>query len=182
MQKQKLVELNMLVLFIGTFVSSCSQMANQQNLPKVKMQIMQKKLSASGGEEFVMCQRQCPEVSGKSRVVDRQLFQINYPSGESKLGEKNRDFLQQNLHLIKNKKVHLVAFTDHVGSYQVNQTLSVSRVNNIKRYLMEQGLSAEDLSGEFRPKCCYLNGNQTPAQMQVNRRVEFSIEDNWEDS
>ena len=172
----------MLVLFIGTFVSSCSQMASHQNLPNVKMHIMQKKLSASGGEEFVMCQRQCPEMSGKSRVVDRQLFHINYALGKSQLDKHHRNFLQQNLHLIKNKKVHLVAFTDHVGSYQVNQTLSVSRVNNIKRYLVEQGLSAEDLSGEFRPKCCYLNGNQTPSQMQANRRVEFSIEDNLEDS
>ncbi len=172
----------MLVLFIGTFVSSCSQMPSKSKRLKARINIVQKKLTQNGPKEFVMCEQQCPEVSSKSRVVDRQLFQINYPSGESKLGEKNIDFLQQNLHLIKNTKVHLVAFTDHVGSYQANQALAVSRVNNIKQYLVEQGFSEEDLSGEFRPKCCYLNGNQTPAQLQVDRRVEFSIEDNLEDS
>ena len=71
--------------------------------------------------------------------------------------------------------VSIEGHTDSQGQGGVNQKLSQRRAESVRRYLIEQGISADRLQavgyGEDRP----IEDNRTAAGRTANRRVEFRI-------
>ncbi len=65
--------------------------------------------------------------------------------------------------------------TDSQGDDAFNLDLSQRRANSVRRYLVEQGITAERLEavgyGETKP----VDTNKTAAGRENNRRVEFTI-------
>jgi outer membrane protein OmpA-like peptidoglycan-associated protein len=74
-------------------------------------------------------------------------------------------------------KVIVEGHTDNVGAPEYNKGLSERRANNVKAFLIEQGVTADRLSaagyGEKRP----VASNSTSAGRQKNRRVDLVIPD-----
>jgi outer membrane protein OmpA-like peptidoglycan-associated protein len=66
-------------------------------------------------------------------------------------------------------------YTDNVGSYRFNESLSRSRAKIVKRYLVKKGIEPERIEtigmGESDP----LVPNETPEGRAVNRRVEIEL-------
>ncbi len=71
--------------------------------------------------------------------------------------------------------VEIGGHTDNVGSDQTNLKLSQSRVDEVKKYLVQKGMSPSRVSavgyGEKHP----IKTNDTDAERQANRRVEMKI-------
>lgn len=171
------------MLFIGIWAVSCSQLPSKERVKIMKLQIVQKRMSEGGVVEFVLGQEEGPPSSVKTLMKETvPFYQITYAVGVDQLNEQSRNFLSANLNIIKQQKLHLIAFTDQIGSYRINQKVSSSRIKNIKRFLVQNGVAENKISVEIRPKCCYLSGSQDPSLMQINRRVEFHLLDSREDS
>ena len=88
--------------------------------------------------------------------------------------EAVRETLADNPQLLR---VRIEGHTDSRGSDAYNQRLSESRAQEIRRMLIEGGIDADRLVaigyGEARP----IAPNDTPANLELNRRVEFHIEE-----
>jgi OmpA-OmpF porin, OOP family len=73
-------------------------------------------------------------------------------------------------------RVQIAGHTDNQGSAAYNQNLSERRAASVVTYLKQKGIAAQRLSavgyGFNKP----VAGNDTPAGMQKNRRIEFNVE------
>ena len=72
-------------------------------------------------------------------------------------------------------QIRLEGHTDTVGEFDANVELSRNRVNEVKRYLVDKGISASRIEtvgyGPSRP----INTNKTLKERPENRRVEMVI-------
>lgn len=72
-------------------------------------------------------------------------------------------------------QIRLEGHTDTVGDFDMNVELSRNRVNEVKRYLVDKGISASRIEtvgyGPSRP----INTNKTVKERPENRRVEMVI-------
>ena len=66
-------------------------------------------------------------------------------------------------------------YTDNVGSDEVNQTLSEKRAEQVRDYLVNQGLSETAVTAKGFGKSNPAVDNATPAGRQKNRRVEIVV-------
>ncbi len=75
------------------------------------------------------------------------------------------------------RRVRIEGHTDSRGTEELNQALSQRRAASVVRWLVERDIAEERLTsegfGESRP----VEGNDTRAGRQANRRVEFHIVD-----
>lgn len=74
-------------------------------------------------------------------------------------------------------KIKIKGHTDAIGSDNYNEELSQKRVQSVVDYLIENGISKERLESEGYGEEKPVATNQTPSGRQLNRRVEFSIEE-----
>lgn len=65
--------------------------------------------------------------------------------------------------------------TDSVGSDQYNQQLSEKRAEAVRDYLVQQGISADDIVATGLGKSSPVASNDTPEGRQQNRRVELVL-------
>jgi outer membrane protein OmpA-like peptidoglycan-associated protein len=65
--------------------------------------------------------------------------------------------------------------TDDVGSDQVNQTLSENRAEEVRSYLIQEGLPPTNVTAQGFGKTSPVSDNSTPAGRQKNRRVEIVV-------
>ena len=75
----------------------------------------------------------------------------------------------------KDIKLKIDGHTDYIGTEQYNLNLSLKRANSIKNYLIEKGVSANNISIEGYGKQNPVANNSTKAGRAKNRRVEFII-------
>ena len=66
-------------------------------------------------------------------------------------------------------------YTDNVGSDEINQTLSEKRAQEVRTYLLNQGLADANVSAQGFGKNSPAADNATPAGRQKNRRVEIVV-------
>ncbi len=80
-------------------------------------------------------------------------------------------------YLIKNEKTKLkiIGHTDDVGNEIDNHMLSESRANEIRKYLITNGIAATRLSSKGMGESDPIASNRTPEGRQINRRVEVEI-------
>lgn len=71
--------------------------------------------------------------------------------------------------------IFLKGHTDNLGNATLNLQLSKERVEAVKQYLVENGISERRIDGEGFGSSLPLKSNKTEATRKYNRRVEFEI-------
>jgi outer membrane protein OmpA-like peptidoglycan-associated protein len=114
----------------------------------------------------------------EDRLIVTFAGDLLFASGSSSLSPGAQQRLAQlGQTLVRYPKSRMVVkgHTDSVGSESFNLDLSEQRANNVKNYLIAQGVSAARITslgfGEQFP----MAGNETEAGRQQNRRVEIEI-------
>ncbi len=72
-------------------------------------------------------------------------------------------------------KVSLSGNADNIGSDQYNDVLSYNRVENVKTYLLELGVSADQITVSFNGESNPVADNDTEEGRAENRRVEMFL-------
>jgi outer membrane protein OmpA-like peptidoglycan-associated protein len=70
--------------------------------------------------------------------------------------------------------------TDSTGDESYNLRLSEERADNVRRYLVAEGVSSHRVTGIGYGEAFPMTSNSTPAGRQQNRRVEIEIRANDE--
>lgn len=109
---------------------------------------------------------------------------IEFDTGKSTIrqGASGTDILDQVVAVLNQDKFKTLAFevaghTDNQGNKGANQKLSQARAAAVMKYLTGKGVTASRLNaagyGDAKP----LVANDTPENMQRNRRIEFSVKE-----
>jgi outer membrane protein OmpA-like peptidoglycan-associated protein len=109
------------------------------------------------------------------------LFELNvyFATDKAHVGDGSRWRLNRIIRLlIKHPEVRLkvVGHTDARASIEHNEALSKRRVENVKHYLMKNGIDPKRLKpGEWKSEFEPIAPNTSDKKMQLNRRVEVRI-------
>ncbi|KAA3640304.1 MAG: OmpA family protein [Bacteroidetes bacterium] len=120
-----------------------------------------------------------PDLEASLASTNQYTFEnVQFENGKAILQPDARKELDQLVEwLLKNasKNVEIGGHTDNVGTAQTNQVLSERRAKAVHQYLVENGVSPDQVTykgyGEYSPKTT----NDTAAGRQINRRVECKI-------
>ena len=110
---------------------------------------------------------------GRKLIIENMLF----ATGKSALPKKVKelDVLTEFMTNRQNVVIMIEGHTDAVGSYAVNDRLSLQRANAVKRYLINKGIASKRIRtkgyGERRP----IASNKTAWGRKLNRRTEIII-------
>jgi outer membrane protein OmpA-like peptidoglycan-associated protein len=109
------------------------------------------------------------------------LFELNvyFATDKAHVGEGSRWRLNRIIRLLeKHPEVRLkvVGHTDARASIEHNEALSKRRVENVKHYLIKNGIDPSRLKpGEWKSEFEPIAPNTSDKKMQLNRRVEVRI-------
>jgi outer membrane protein OmpA-like peptidoglycan-associated protein len=125
-------------------------------------------------------QRQLEELDAKKtdRGMVLTLGDVLFATDESELkggAVSNLGKLASFLNEYQDRTVIIEGHTDSVGSEDYNLGLSQRRADAVRRYLMNQGVSANRLSATGMGKGSPVASNETATGRQQNRRVEVII-------
>ncbi len=110
--------------------------------------------------------------------VTVQLNNVYFETGKSELLNKSRVELNKLYQLMKTNptmKIELGGHTDNVGSDELNNKLSLARVNSVIAYLAKKGIPAKNMVGKGYGASKPIADNKTTAGRKENRRVEFTV-------
>lgn len=114
---------------------------------------------------------------GKNLVLSMPV-EILFDFDSSKIKESVKESLNTlSKALAENKdiKLKIDGHTDYIGTDQYNLTLSIKRADSIRKYLVERGVLASNVSIEGYGKQHPIANNSTEEGRAKNRRVEFII-------
>ncbi len=97
--------------------------------------------------------------------------------GSERNVQKIADFLQE----YPDRKALIEGFTDSTGSDSYNLALSERRAESVRRFLIDQGISANRIAARGYGKANPVASNATAATRQLNRRVEIVISEDGND-
>jgi outer membrane protein OmpA-like peptidoglycan-associated protein len=106
-----------------------------------------------------------------------ELKNIFFDLGKATLREDSKKELDKLYEILSNSEIviELGGHTDSIGSDDANQSLSQQRVNSVKTYLEEKGISNTRLMAVGYGEKFPVASNTTDAGRQLNRRVEVKI-------
>jgi outer membrane protein OmpA-like peptidoglycan-associated protein len=99
--------------------------------------------------------------------------QAQLKSGSMRSIHKLVDFLKQ----YPQRKVLIEGYTDSTGSDSLNQKLSERRAHAVRTTLVDNGIAADRITTRGYGKAFPVADNDTPANRQMNRRVEITLSD-----
>lgn len=106
-----------------------------------------------------------------------ELKNIFFELGSAVLKEDSKKELDKLVEIMKNSEIviELGGHTDSIGSDEANQTLSQSRVESVKTYLIDKGIAKNRLVAVGYGEKFPVAPNATAEGRQLNRRVEVKI-------
>lgn len=106
-----------------------------------------------------------------------ELKNIFFDLGKATLRPESKTELDKLYEILKNSEIEieLGGHTDSIGSDEDNNRLSQDRVNSVKSYLVEKGISDKRLVAVGYGEKAPVAPNATPEGRQMNRRVEVKI-------
>lgn len=109
---------------------------------------------------------------------------IEFDTGKATIrpGANGTDILDQVVAVLSQDKYKSLAFevaghTDNRGNASANQKLSQARAAAVMKYLADKGLAASRLTAVGYGDTKALVPNDTPENMQRNRRIEFGVKE-----
>lgn len=106
-----------------------------------------------------------------------ELHDVHFRFDRSGLSKETRTLLDHHVTVLQDSKwsVLLQGHTDRDGTIQQNLRVGLHRAKAVKRYLLDHGISPEQIHmislGEYHPTCTHL----TVECQHQNRRVSFSL-------
>jgi OOP family OmpA-OmpF porin len=73
------------------------------------------------------------------------------------------------------KKVEIDGYCDSIGTEAYNMKLGMRRANSVKNYLVEKGVTADNLTTESFGESNPVADNKTKEGRAMNRRIEFKV-------
>lgn len=105
------------------------------------------------------------------------LYGILFDIGKSEIKPESKEALEQITNYLNsnpNVKIYIVGHTDNTGNYAGNLTLSKSRAESIKNYLVSNAKITESrISTEGVASLCPVSSNDHEEGRKLNRRVEI---------
>jgi outer membrane protein OmpA-like peptidoglycan-associated protein len=92
------------------------------------------------------------------------------PQGKRELDKICSDLNKQTV-----RRIHVIGYTDHVGSPEYNEVLSLKRAESIITYIKSK-LTQSGITFEAEGKGALNPSDQNAAESHLNRRVEIYIE------
>lgn len=136
------------------------------------------------------------EVNFEETPPTTAIFKLDFPLNQFEVGDviqlPNINFKQSDFHLQREAfpvldklvtlmkenpdlSIKLKGHTDNTGSPNANLRLSQQRINEVRYYLIRKGIKLNRLKGEGYGDTKPLVPNNSPENMQKNRRVEFEV-------
>jgi parallel beta-helix repeat protein len=118
------------------------------------------------------CPDKVPEQPKKTFVLDG----INFKTGSAEITEDSHVALLQvvdQLEAFPETKFEIQGHTDNVGNPLKNEELSKERAESVKKFLVDQGISADRLSTVGMGQKTPVASNKTAEGREKNRRIEF---------
>jgi type IX secretion system PorP/SprF family membrane protein len=112
------------------------------------------------------------------QVIETVTLHFAFEFNSTDLDDSAEEFLQQlatNLLDHAEVQVTIVGYTDNIGSEKFNQKLSQKRADEIRKYLLQQGIASDRLISVGKGMQNPLNNNQSEADRAQNRRVELTL-------
>lgn len=150
-------------------------------------------------EITVMCPQYIPktiEVDFEKTPPNSSIFKLTFQLNLFQVGDviqlPNINFKQSDFHLQReafpvldnlvtlmkenpSMDIKLKGHTDNTGSSNANLKLSQQRINEVRYYLLRKGIKLSRLKGEGYGDTKPLVPNNSPENLQKNRRVEFEV-------
>jgi OOP family OmpA-OmpF porin len=107
---------------------------------------------------------------------------------ESELSQKDKaklDALARNLAGTKYETIHVTGYTDRIGKSEYNQKLSMRRADEVKGYLVSQGIPVDNVKAEGKgvaqsithsTDCKGMKKAEEIVCLQPDRRVEVTVD------
>src|SRR5688572_16267206 len=111
---------------------------------------------------------------GQTIILDHLIF----AQGKAVIDPKSFEELDEVVQMMKENskiEIQLEGHTDNVGSPKANLDLSQKRVDAVKKYLVEKGISKGRIQTKAFGGSQPLKNEQTPEAKALNRRVEMRI-------
>lgn len=103
---------------------------------------------------------------------------VHFQLGSALLDKTNKFYLNKvAILLINNKKINLLVagHTCDIGTEQANLRVSKKRANAVVYYLKQRGVSAKQISADYKLDAEPIVPNINEANRKLNRRVSFSV-------
>jgi type IX secretion system PorP/SprF family membrane protein len=119
----------------------------------------------------------CPEVSDdEDKIRVMAIRNVFFDTDKFEIRPEAYKYLNDLAKLLKNKKdwkVKMDGFADSRGTEYHNKILSKNRVESVKAYLQDKGVSSKQLITAFYGELNPIGDNKTEAGLQKNRRVQI---------
>ncbi|MFT7578479.1 MAG: outer membrane protein OmpA-like peptidoglycan-associated protein [Myxococcota bacterium] len=126
----------------------------------------------------------CPDEPPLARIEGCKIViseKVYFRTGKATIKKVSYPLLNEVARIVKEhpgiEKVFIEGHTDSRGSARYNRRLSDRRAKAVRKYLGRQGISTRKLTakgyGEEKP----IASNDTPENLELNRRVEFNVKD-----
>jgi len=106
------------------------------------------------------------------------LDNVHFDTGKATLRSDSYPELKELIELMKYKKnliIEIAGHTDNVGSPESNLILSQNRANNVKNYLVNNGIRSDRIDSKGYGETQPIAENITEEGKQKNRRTEVRI-------
>jgi len=142
-------------------------------------------VGASIGHDMDKQQQQLQQIPGvevtrpaQNEIAINLTNDVLFDFNSAALRPESRDTLRelaQNFSQYPNEAISVEGHTDAIGTPERNQLLSEARANNVRSYIVDNGVPPSRVTatgfGDTRPKA----SNETPEGRQLNRRVEIHV-------
>jgi outer membrane protein OmpA-like peptidoglycan-associated protein len=160
--------------------------------------------TAAYPDEYVFCDLdngawRCPDITHKTKIeglsavrhvattaaqpsdnpsqLGEKLAEIHFDFDSTKISQDYQKTIIDLIPSVMGKPLFLYGYTDDLGSEAYNDALALARAQNVKLFLIAQGLAAPEIHVDGSGSCCFLVPNVTEAKRRINRRVEFYFAD-----
>ncbi len=102
---------------------------------------------------------------------------VNFGHDQHELTEKEKSKLQElveQVDLLNDYQIRLSGHTDNSGTHTYNDVLSLKRAEEVKAYLITEGIGPESISFDYHGERKPIEKNDGAEKMRKNRRVEVT--------
>lgn len=129
-------------------------------------------------QDSIMAQGVAGIIQHDPLVLEKATLRFTFGFNSAEPGEDARVYLDELIQALKdNPELHLklVGHTDNIGSDKFNLRLSLARAQAFRQYVVDRGIDASRVTVDGKGMREPLNGNSTPEEQALNRRVEMTI-------